>query len=85
MDLSTIKKRLETNYYYSAKECVTDLNMMFTDCYLYNKPGEVIQFEFCDKKLFFFSKDVVIMGATLEQMFYEKLAEMPSDVKFISK
>lgn len=45
MDLGTIKKRLETNYYYSAKECVTDLNMMFTDCYLYNKPGEVI---YCD-------------------------------------
>lgn len=41
MDLGTIKKRLETNYYYSAKECITDLNMMFTDCYLYNKPGEV--------------------------------------------
>ncbi|CAF4152988.1 unnamed protein product [Rotaria sp. Silwood2] len=63
MDLGTIKKRLETNYYYSAKECITDLNMMFTDCYLYNKPGE----------------DVVIMGATLEKVFYEKLAEMPSD------
>ncbi|CAF1287230.1 unnamed protein product [Rotaria sordida] len=63
MDLGTIKKRLESNYYYSAKECITDLNMMFTDCYLYNKPGE----------------DVVIMGATLEKAFYEKLAEMPSD------
>ncbi len=48
MDLGTIKIRLETNYYYSAKECITDLNMMFTDCYLYNKPGEVIQYEdFC--------------------------------------
>jgi hypothetical protein len=63
MDLGTIKKRLETNYYYSAKECISDINMMFTDCYLYNKPGE----------------DVVIMGAALEQAFYEKLAEMPSD------
>lgn len=63
MDLSTIKKRLETNYYYSAKECISDFNMMFTDCYLYNKPGE----------------DVVIMGVSLEKAFYEKLAEMPSD------
>jgi hypothetical protein len=45
MDLTTIKKRLETNYYYSAKECITDLNMMFTDCYLYNKPGEVVIYE----------------------------------------
>jgi hypothetical protein len=65
MDLGTIKKRLETNYYYSAKECITDLNMMFTDCYLYNKPGE----------------DVVIMGAALEKAFYEQLAEMPADVR----
>ena len=43
MDLSTIKKRLETNYYYSVKECITDMNLMFTNCYLYNKPGEVIK------------------------------------------
>jgi hypothetical protein len=42
MDLTTIKKRLESNHYYSVKECITDINMMFTDCYLYNKPGEVI-------------------------------------------
>ena len=41
MDLGTIKKRLDSNYYYSMKECITDLNMMFTNCYLYNKPGEV--------------------------------------------
>jgi hypothetical protein len=41
MDLSTIKKRLETNYYYSSKECITDVNLMFTNCYLYNKAGEV--------------------------------------------
>lgn len=41
MDLGTIKKRLESSYYYSAKECITDMNMMLTNCYLYNKPGEV--------------------------------------------
>ncbi|CAF0868296.1 unnamed protein product [Adineta steineri] len=63
MDLSTIKKRLETNYYYSSKECITDLNLMFTNCYLYNKPGE----------------DVVVMGTALEKFLYEKLAEMPPD------
>jgi hypothetical protein len=52
MDLSTIKKRLETNYYYSSKECITDVNLMFTNCYVYNKPGEVIQ----EKKIFFLRK-----------------------------
>jgi hypothetical protein len=56
MDLGTIKKRLETNYYYSAKECITDLNMMFTDCYLYNKPGEVGRYLIMrNEYLFFFS------------------------------
>ena len=41
MDLGTIKKRLETNYYHSAKQCISDFNTMFTNCYVYNKPGEV--------------------------------------------
>ena len=42
MDLGLIKKRLESSYYYSAKECIADFNTMFTNCYVYNKPGEVI-------------------------------------------
>ena len=33
----------------------------------------------------YFFEDVVIMGAALEQAFYEKLAEMPSDVRFDNK
>lgn len=41
MDLGTIKKRLENLYYYSAKECIEDFKTMFTNCYVYNKPGEV--------------------------------------------
>jgi hypothetical protein len=32
-------------------------------------------------EMFFFDKDVVIMGAALEKAFYEQLAEMPSDVR----
>jgi len=63
MDLGTIKKRLDTNYYYSAKECISDFNMMFTDCYLYNKPGE----------------DVVMMATSLESLFYEELMKMPEE------
>jgi hypothetical protein len=67
MDLGTIKKRLETNYYYSAKECITDLNMMFTDCYLYNKPGEVISCKgnFCNMMIcFFFPKGCCHYGCS---------------------
>lgn len=37
MDLGTIKKRLENNYYWSATECMQDFNTMFTNCYIYNK------------------------------------------------
>ncbi|XP_076316446.1 bromodomain-containing protein 3-like isoform X2 [Tachypleus tridentatus] len=40
MDLGTIKKRLENCWYYSATECVDDFKTMFTNCYVYNKPGE---------------------------------------------
>jgi hypothetical protein len=57
MDLSTIKKRLETNYYYSSKECITDVNLMFTNCYVYNKPGEVIQ-----EKNFFFQENKILIN-----------------------
>lgn len=41
MDMGTIKKRLESNFYTSAKDCISDFNLMFTNCYVYNKPGEV--------------------------------------------
>ncbi|XP_023724290.1 homeotic protein female sterile isoform X7 [Cryptotermes secundus] len=60
MDLGTIKKRLENNYYWSAKECIQDFNTMFTNCYVYNKPGE----------------DVVVMAQTLEKLFLTKVAGM---------
>ncbi|XP_029814547.1 bromodomain-containing protein 4-like, partial [Manacus vitellinus] len=41
MDMGTIKKRLENNYYWNAQECIQDFNTMFTNCYIYNKvpPG----------------------------------------------
>ena len=74
MDLATVKKRLDNNYYWyviyllqisvllhlnfgnsitvslmetmfsnfrCASECLNDVNLMFTNCYMYNKPGEV--------------------------------------------
>ena len=63
MDLGTIKKRLEYNHYHSAADCVNDFNTMFRNCYVYNKPGE----------------DVVVMAQTLEKLFIQKVAQMPSD------
>ncbi|XP_052737200.1 bromodomain-containing protein 3-like isoform X2 [Bicyclus anynana] len=67
MDLGTIKKRLESNYYYSAQECIQDFNTMFTNCYVYNKPGE----------------DVVVMAQTLEKLFLNRIAQMDKEEKEI--
>ena len=44
MDLGTVKKRLENNYYWCSQECTDDITLMFQNCYLYNKPGEVYYF-----------------------------------------
>jgi len=63
MDFGTIKKRLENKYYWSAKECIGDFNKVFTNCYVYNKPGE----------------DIVVMAETLEQLFLAKIRLMPKD------
>ncbi|KAK6195468.1 hypothetical protein SNE40_000893 [Patella caerulea] len=63
MDLGTVKKRLETNFYYSAEDCVQDVNTMFTNCYVYNKPGD----------------DIVLMGKALEKVFLQKLSQMPAE------
>ncbi|XP_073830318.1 uncharacterized protein isoform X3 [Musca autumnalis] len=63
MDLGTVKKRLENNYYWSAKEAIQDFNTMFSNCYVYNKPGE----------------DVVVMAQTLEKVFLQKLEGMAKE------
>uniref|UniRef100_A0A2L2YDA5 Bromodomain-containing protein 2 n=1 Tax=Parasteatoda tepidariorum TaxID=114398 RepID=A0A2L2YDA5_PARTP len=63
MDLGTVKKRLDNYYYYSSSECIQDINTMFMNCYVYNKPGE----------------DVVLMAQTLEKLFLNKIAEMPPE------
>ena len=59
MDLGTIRKRLENNYYWCGKECINDFTTMFSNCYRYNKPGE----------------DVVVMAQALEKIFLTKVSE----------
>uniref|UniRef100_A0A1A7WQT4 Bromodomain containing 3 n=1 Tax=Iconisemion striatum TaxID=60296 RepID=A0A1A7WQT4_9TELE len=61
MDMGTIKKRLENNYYWSASECLQDFNTMFTNCYIYNKPTD----------------DIVLMALALEKIFLQRVAQMP--------
>ena len=41
MDLGTIKRQLESYHYLSAQECIDDFQLMFANCYKYNKPGDV--------------------------------------------
>lgn len=41
--MGTIKKRLENSYYRSASECIQDFNTMFTNCYIYNKVGLMVE------------------------------------------
>ncbi|XP_063795974.1 bromodomain testis-specific protein isoform X2 [Pseudophryne corroboree] len=63
MDLSTIRKRLEYNYYARALDCMQDFNTMFTNCYIYNKSGD----------------DIVLMAQELEKVFMQKIADMPHE------
>nr|BAJ53019.2 Bromodomain-containing protein 2 precursor [Gallus gallus] len=63
MDMGTIKRRLENNYYWGAAECMQDFNTMFTNCYIYNKPTD----------------DIVLMAQTLEKIFLQKVAQMPPE------
>ncbi|XP_010581054.1 PREDICTED: bromodomain testis-specific protein [Haliaeetus leucocephalus] len=67
MDLSTIKKRLEHNYYTKAAECIEDFKTMFLNCYIYNKPGD----------------DIVFMAQELEKVFMQKIAQMPPEEKLV--
>ncbi|XP_070279368.1 bromodomain testis-specific protein-like isoform X1 [Myotis yumanensis] len=67
MDLSTIKKRLENKYYVEASECIEDFRTMFSNCYLYNKPGD----------------DVVLMVKALENLFKQKLLQMPKEEQVV--
>ncbi|KAG8506078.1 LOW QUALITY PROTEIN: Bromodomain-containing protein 2, partial [Galemys pyrenaicus] len=63
MDMGTIRRRLESGYYWSASECMQDFNTMFTNCYIYNKPTD----------------DIVLMAQALEKIFLQKVAQMPQE------
>ncbi|KAJ8299919.1 hypothetical protein KUTeg_021438 [Tegillarca granosa] len=47
----------------SVKLNLPDFNQMFTNCYIYNKPGE----------------DIVLMAQVLEKLFLQKVAQMPPE------
>eukprot|EP00047_Mylnosiga_fluctuans_P001870 m.222246 g.222246 ORF g.222246 m.222246 type:complete len:844 (-) comp10732_c0_seq1:3505-6036(-) len=61
MDLGTIKKRLRSGYYANAAACLADFELMFNNCYRYNRPTE----------------DVYKMGQELERVYRDKLSGLP--------
>uniref|UniRef100_A0A3B3ICN0 Bromo domain-containing protein n=1 Tax=Oryzias latipes TaxID=8090 RepID=A0A3B3ICN0_ORYLA len=63
MDMGTIKKRLENNYYWSASECMEDFNTMFTNCYIYNKVRGL-----CPFKGIVFHAGIVLISLCSPQM-----------------
>ncbi|RVE55399.1 hypothetical protein OJAV_G00236730 [Oryzias javanicus] len=63
MDLGTVMQRLKNRYYWEATECIKDINTMFTNCYVYNQPGD----------------DIVFMAQTLEKIFLQKVSQMPKE------
>lgn len=41
MDMGTIKKKLDSQQYMCAKDCIDDFNLMFNNCYTYNQEKDV--------------------------------------------
>ena len=92
MDMGTIKKRLENNYYWSASEAMQDFNTMFTNCYIYNKVHTLLRcvcaqgsVSCCHVKInihvcvFQPTDDIVLMAQALEKIFLQKVAQMPQE------
>lgn len=60
MDFGTIRKRLVNKYYWSSTECIEDINLVFRNCLIYNKPGQ----------------DIVIMTQKVAKVFETKIQTM---------
>ena len=65
MDLSTIKKKFESKEYSSGTEALSDFEVMFSNCYLYNKPTD----------------DVTLMCQAVESYYKDLVKKMHADPK----
>ena len=61
MDFGTIEKKLKSDTYRNAKECITDFNRVFSNCYIFNQPDN----------------EVVETAKDLEKFFLGRLTGMP--------
>ncbi|WUR04661.1 bromodomain-containing protein [Vairimorpha necatrix] len=64
MDISTIKKKLDTKMYSSPSSFNSDIKLMFNNCYIYNHPDS----------------EVYIMGKNLEQNYDLLFNELPVEI-----
>ncbi|KAI4292147.1 hypothetical protein PAPHI01_1421 [Pancytospora philotis] len=63
MDISTVKKNLESGAYKAPEEFHGDMTLMFDNCYLYNAPGSVVH----------------EMGKDLQKAFEALYRELPAE------
>lgn len=61
MDLSTVKNRINFLWYNSAEECISDIRLIFSNCYQFNSPTDY----------------VYKAGKKLEEYLEDKLKDMP--------
>lgn len=62
MDIGTIVKRVQNNYYKSVNEAIADFKQIISNCFLFNRSGDVVYRK----------------GQMLEKFFHKKLRGMPS-------
>ncbi|XP_051533599.1 bromodomain-containing protein 3-like isoform X4 [Myxocyprinus asiaticus] len=63
MDLSTVKKKIDSREYQDAQSFATDVRLMFSNCYKYNPPDH----------------EVVAMARKLQDVFEMRFAKMPDE------
>ena len=62
MDMGNVKKRLQANLYHTSEDCISDLNLIFKNCFRYNPKGS----------------DVYVMGESVNNALKDKLKTMPT-------
>uniref|UniRef100_A0A8C1J730 Bromodomain containing 3a n=1 Tax=Cyprinus carpio TaxID=7962 RepID=A0A8C1J730_CYPCA len=63
MDLSTVKKKIDSREYQDAQSFASDVRLMFSNCYKYNPPDH----------------EVVAMARKLQDVFEMRFAKMPDE------
>ncbi|CAJ0607955.1 unnamed protein product [Cylicocyclus nassatus] len=63
MDLKTIEMRLRNTYYYSAKDCMEDIECVFRNCYKFNQMED----------------DVAIMCQNIENVYRNLIQNLPEE------